>query len=310
MSIIQKFHSMGERLLVLKKMKNEYFRLTTFNNCDMSDLPSAENFARSGMFYFGVKNVTRCAFCFAYFKGWTKNDSPAKIHLKRSPDCPLGKALITGDHYAPNADDGIRIPQASAAVSIITARSYRKRHHMDEHFLLCMGIYTKFPYACPEMVLKDTRIMTFSESVIEARWREPLAFAGFYYSSLEDCLRCYMCDIGLQTYAVYQGRNSNAFKASELHIIGNPHCTHMIMMKGPKWYQEMMKKLYDLSDESFASDLQSNPSYDDLDWESDESEGEENSHSESSSSDENIESMESYPSYTYQGSVVSHNSVF
>jgi len=262
---IQKFHSLGERLIMLKNMKNEYNRVKSFEHCDLRNSPSAKDLANAGMFYFGVENVTRCAFCFNYLKGWSKDDKPWKVHRKAYPECPHGNTDITGNHYNTQIETITTHP--SAASFLLSPRGWRKRHDMDERFLTGMGIYTKFPYSCPEMINQETRFVTFKESIVGHIWRRQLAEAGFYYSITSDSVRCYMCDIGINTFTIHQGWNVgkswSPFKPSELHMIGNPHCTHMILMKGKKWYFKMMKRLYDVDEEGFDSDIQPCPTLSD-----------------------------------------------
>jgi hypothetical protein len=277
---------MGERLIVLKNMKNEYNRYKSFEHCDMRNLPSAQDLARNGMFDCGEKNVTQCAFCFHHFKGWTKNDCPREVHKKGCPECPLRTIINNGNHYNPNQTSIIR-SVVSAAVFLIPARSWKKRHHMNEKFMTCMGVYTKYPYACSAMILQENRLATFSDSIVMPEYQLKLAESGFYYSIQSMSIRCYMCDIGIHTFTVHAGwclkkPGWSEFTPAELHMIGNPHCTHLVMTKGPKWHREMTQKLFDLKDVDFTSDLELSPEDDESPY------NEETDSDDSSTEDESV----------------------
>ena len=65
-------------------------RLRTFDIGWPDDCPVRPNdLAATGMYYVGVRDVVRCAFCGGSLKQWDAGDDPIDEHRKFFPACPF-----------------------------------------------------------------------------------------------------------------------------------------------------------------------------------------------------------------------------
>jgi hypothetical protein len=73
--------------LDFEKMKQEKFRLETFNSWPKKNQISPKPLAQNGFYFTGKNDVLKCAFCAVTLGGWKIDDEVAIRHKKNSPGC-------------------------------------------------------------------------------------------------------------------------------------------------------------------------------------------------------------------------------
>ncbi|XP_074013148.1 baculoviral IAP repeat-containing protein 7 [Numenius arquata] len=162
-------------------MRNEARRLRTFQQWPDTSPVSARDLVRAGFFFVGPKDEVQCFCCGGVLKDWGPGDWPALEHLKSFPSCKF----ICGEDVG--NQEMLRLQEIFDTV--------------DGQFLsLLQGIdseETALPNEpeYPEMETEEMRLSTFQNWPQYTDMRpEQLARAGFFYTGLNDIVRCFYCD--------------------------------------------------------------------------------------------------------------------
>uniref|UniRef100_A0A8C3JY58 RING-type E3 ubiquitin transferase n=1 Tax=Calidris pygmaea TaxID=425635 RepID=A0A8C3JY58_9CHAR len=162
-------------------MRNEARRLRTFQQWPDTSPVSARDLVRAGFFFVGPKDEVQCFCCGGVLKDWGPGDWPALEHLKSFPSCKF----ICGEDVG--NQEMLRLQEIFDTV--------------DGQFLsLLQGIdseETALPSEpeYPEMETEEMRLSTFQNWPQYTDVRpEQLARAGFFYTGLNDIVRCFYCD--------------------------------------------------------------------------------------------------------------------
>ena len=106
----------------LQAMKLESKRLESFSQWPTSAYGCPDDLAKTGLFYFGIADHVRCAFCMVTLRDWKPDDDPAEIHRNSSSTCAF-----------------LKDPQAAGNVSIEEERiNYRQSSQVSSvNYCLC-----------------------------------------------------------------------------------------------------------------------------------------------------------------------------
>ena len=98
-------------------MKLESKRLESFTNWLTITNVCPENLAKAGLYYFGIADRVKCAFCNGILRNWEQGDEPMVEHRKFFPNCAfLRDARAAGNVTIVEERDNI---QQAAQVSFL-----------------------------------------------------------------------------------------------------------------------------------------------------------------------------------------------
>ena len=82
----------------LRSMRLESRRLDSFSTWSTSANVRKENLAKAGLYYLGIADQVKCAFCNGILQNWEPTDDPMAEHRKFFPNCAfLRDARIAGN---------------------------------------------------------------------------------------------------------------------------------------------------------------------------------------------------------------------
>ena len=101
----------------LQDMKLESKRLDSFMDWPHFVGVSKEHLAKAGLYYLGITDRVRCAFCSGILRNWESGDEPMAEHRKFFPNC----AFVTDPHAAGNVtiEEEYANPQLVSQVSFL-----------------------------------------------------------------------------------------------------------------------------------------------------------------------------------------------
>ncbi|XP_061388060.1 death-associated inhibitor of apoptosis 1 [Musca vetustissima] len=234
-------------------------RLKTFENWPLEFLDRNE-LARSGMFYMGESDKTKCYFCEVEIGRWEREDQPVPEHLRWSPNCPLLRRRTTNNVPinaellertlpAPSYDicgaNDIEIRRNAFAEGTIPAPLMADIPPASP-MLMAAGVSssgsgmtpggTFFPEV-PEYAIETARIRSFAEWPRNMKQRpEQLAEAGFFYTGVGDRVKCFSCGGGLKDW-------DDDDEPWEQHALWMSKCRFVKLMKGDAFIEAVANKL-------------------------------------------------------------------
>ncbi|KAI8521125.1 hypothetical protein Bbelb_008790 [Branchiostoma belcheri] len=170
-----------------KDLNTELHRIHTFYGWPESTPVRPEHLAKLGFFYLGVRDKVECAFCGGVLHQWEEGDDPKREHERHYPHCPFIRNCATSN-----------VPLDSPDGDSSDGQSERRGHTESEPPPPPGG--TDCPKH-PELSSEEDRLSTFFRwplySPISPR---KLAQAGFYYTYIDDQVKCYWCEGGLKDW--------------------------------------------------------------------------------------------------------------
>lgn len=224
LSLRPKQHTREEREQL---MRYEVHRLDTFSNAwqiSYHQLPG-EQMAEAGFYYDGEHDKVTCAFCRGWLDNWQPNDSPLKEHKEKYPHCPFIKGQ--SENVAANTQNFPSDKRHTSSILDATPNN-----------LPLQGEGPSFP----DLADKTRRRNTFHRWPKPEKSHQELASAGFYYTSVEDKVRCFYCAIELDNW------NAQDCPWQE-HAKWSGECAYLISKKGRFWVQQVRNQVQDFKDE-------------------------------------------------------------
>ncbi|XP_073838705.1 death-associated inhibitor of apoptosis 1 [Musca autumnalis] len=236
-------------------------RLKTFENWPLDFLDRNE-LARSGMFYMGESDKTKCYFCEVEIGRWEREDQPVPEHLRWSPNCPLLRRRTT-NNVPINAELLERILPAPS-YDICGANDIEIRRNAFPEGTISAQVMGDIPPASPlamaagvsssssgggvgaggvtffpdvpEYAIETARLRSFAEWPRNMKQRpEQLAEAGFFYTGVGDRVKCFSCGGGLKDW-------DDDDEPWEQHALWMNKCRFVKLMKGDAFIEAVANK--------------------------------------------------------------------
>ncbi|KAK2159126.1 hypothetical protein NP493_1745g00011 [Ridgeia piscesae] len=171
----------------LQDMKRESKRLESFADWPTSAYVRPEYLAKAGVYSLGIADRVRCAFCCGVLRNWLPGDDPMVVHRKYFPKCAfLDDARAAGnvpieEHNISNqqaSQNAVANPSSSSELGVVREEPTRQDYSGE-----------------------TSRLSSFS------RWPQNshqtaggLARAGFFYTGIADCVKCFSCNGTLRSW--------------------------------------------------------------------------------------------------------------
>ncbi|KAL3883074.1 hypothetical protein ACJMK2_029367 [Sinanodonta woodiana] len=151
-----------------------------------------EALARAGFYYIGEGTIVRCFFCGTELANLSSQDDPLVEHVRKLASCGYLKSHLgptrIADYQARIRNGPIHSQQANGDPSRVTSRNPGSWSASDR-------------IRSPQYQAYSVRLSTFARWPSDIRQRpEQVADAGFYYTGLQDVVRCFACDGGLKNW--------------------------------------------------------------------------------------------------------------
>ncbi|KAM7357819.1 death-associated inhibitor of apoptosis 1-like [Cochliomyia hominivorax] len=201
--------------------RSEKCRLKTFENWPL-DWLDKNTLAKTGMFYLGEEDRTKCYFCNVVICKWELTDDPIQEHLRWSPNCPLLKRCRTNNEPLDNLALDCLLPGTEP-------RTY------DTPPAWKMKSFTDYS-------IKANRLQTFVDWPISLKQKpEQLAEAGFFYNGIGDNVVCFSCLGGLKDW-------EDDDDPWEQHALWMGHyCPYVKHIKGKEFIEKVVNKFQNRS---------------------------------------------------------------
>ncbi|KAK3577845.1 hypothetical protein CHS0354_000244 [Potamilus streckersoni] len=158
---------------------------------------NTEGMARTGLFYTGKADEVQCFQCGIEHKNWRPDKDPLLEHIKESPDCQFLETLLGVD----------TLNQYKAQIRSsekISVREYFSSSYTNGGATggSCAPEFTDSDHIrSPQYQAYTVRLYTFTKWPTSMTQRpEQVAQAGFFYTGLNDVVRCFACDGGLKNW--------------------------------------------------------------------------------------------------------------
>ncbi|OQV22200.1 E3 ubiquitin-protein ligase XIAP [Hypsibius exemplaris] len=199
-------------------MKQEENRRKSYKNWTSSHV-QPENLAAAGFFYTSFQDRVRCAFCGGILGMWQPGDDPFAEHEKHFPWCSFGKKGYCSDYSSTQSSptdsaNGNDVCGSLLSAPRITPSKYPCSPYLA-NYQVRLGTYRNWP---------PNRIQT----------PELLAFAGFFFTGVNDNVRCFHCDGGLRCW-------EPADEAWVEHAKWFPQCPYLQEVKGADYVESIQK---------------------------------------------------------------------
>ncbi|KAK2182415.1 hypothetical protein NP493_354g00014 [Ridgeia piscesae] len=195
----------------LQAMKLESKRLESFSKWPTSAYGCPDDLAKTGLFYFGNADHVRCAFCMVTLRDWKPDDDPAEVHQNSSSTCAFLKdAQAAGNvsieeeriNNRQSSQNAVANPQPS--LGVVRAEEPKSLNYSGE----------------------TSRLLSFRRWPQTAnQTADDLARAGFYYTGIEDSVKCFSCNGTLRNWE----REDDAWTE---HARWFPRCNYVRTVKG------------------------------------------------------------------------------
>ncbi|XP_077295172.1 putative inhibitor of apoptosis [Arctopsyche grandis] len=164
--------------------RSDSLRLLSFVNWPHHDV-SRESLALAGFYFVTEVNgdstdKVRCAWCSVEIENWAAGHCPITEHLRYFPTCQY--AIDVAEKYR----------------SRITESQFANNDLLRHTNISELGIQSHRPPVQPKYSTFKSRLDTYGPwPASHPQTPESLATAGFYYSGLNDQVRCFHCDVVL-----------------------------------------------------------------------------------------------------------------
>ena len=184
-----------KKLMKRLDVKKEEDRFLSFSHMEYAqNKPSATEFAKSGMFYLGLFDVTECFSCGGQFAVWRRGDNVNAKHLSQYPNCKMALGIdesnvpLNSDHELP----GNAVPTQGDS----GCESLQQTLDSTNLFPCQNPFYSNLSNS-------EERLQTYTENWEEI-FDEPSSLrfssAGFFYLGSYDHVRCWYCNGGLKNF--------------------------------------------------------------------------------------------------------------
>lgn len=205
-----------------RQLNREQDRLDTFQCWPYSI--DKHLLAKTGFFYLGRKDRTRCHFCRILIKHWVEGDDVIAEHLRWSSSCPLIRRRETDNVPIDAAElDNILPP-----VFYDVCGPGPSCDHPDP------DPETLIKY--PEFVYKSQRLATFKSWPLALQQKpEDLASAGLAYTGEGDRVICFSCGMGFKDWEAQD-------IPIEEHARHTAYCPYLEFIKGKEFCKKVVEK--------------------------------------------------------------------
>ncbi|GAV05583.1 hypothetical protein RvY_15687 [Ramazzottius varieornatus] len=198
-------------------MKSEKNRLKSFLNFP-HHLVKFQDLAAAGFFYTGFQDRVRCAYCAGILGTWQRGDDPAIEHRKHFPWCNFEAKEYGSDYSSTQSSPTSAAPSSGIDVSGSGVPQI---------------VPSKYPCS-PYLANYQVRLGTFKNWSNRIQVPEHLALAGFFFTGVNDNVRCFHCDGGLRCW-------SSSDDAWEEHAKWFPQCPYLVEVKGANYVENIQK---------------------------------------------------------------------
>lgn len=170
----------------------ELNRLNTFENRWPHTYISKEILAKTGFFFTGPYDETKCNFCNVVIKNWELGDNEVTEHIRWSPNCPLLKRRVTPNIPIQSSHE---LDQLLPPVSYDECGMYSNAN--NESITNEKWQHPEYP----EFAIESVRLRSFTDWP-KALNQKPgeLSEAGFFYTNRGDRVICFSCGGGLRDW--------------------------------------------------------------------------------------------------------------
>ena len=135
-----------DRNLSTLAMKLESKRLESFTDWPTRSYARPEKLAKAGLYYLGIADRVKCAFCNGILRNWEPRDEPKMEHRKLFPNCAfLRDARAVGNVTI--EEERVNIQQTSQVISLLVT-SCNGNIHLCCFYLVCGATYVCFYLVC------------------------------------------------------------------------------------------------------------------------------------------------------------------
>ncbi|XP_048240179.1 uncharacterized protein LOC124145178 [Haliotis rufescens] len=219
-----------------EEMRHEGLRFASFNRINVNT--SSLRLAAAGFYATGDGDETRCFSCGVTHRNWTVNDNPFVIHSQISPNCihtastdernvPIQLPSDYASVNSPTASSGSTSganksgytpTQLQGAVGININTTTEENSQSVDEIPDVTPVQTAH-YNDGGLSSSQTSTLRFEDAVHphysnaalrldsfqlwpegHSQHPEELARAGFFYAGYSDCVRCFVCGVGLRTW--------------------------------------------------------------------------------------------------------------
>ncbi|XP_048239818.1 uncharacterized protein LOC125373050 [Haliotis rufescens] len=214
-----------------EEMRFEGLRLRSFHQVNMN--VSYLRLAAAGFYATGNGDETRCFSCGVTHRNWLPKDNPHNLHSRKSPNCihVTGTDARNVPIQMPAVIDGSHAPQVRNRSTPETRVSERDSNGSVPSELLGAVGTSRDSFSPPSYTTQQSGIncndyipasipTTRFDSAVHPHYSnnalrlqsfqlwpeghsqqpEDLVNAGFFYAGYSDCVRCYVCGVGLRTW--------------------------------------------------------------------------------------------------------------
>ncbi|XP_064607663.1 baculoviral IAP repeat-containing protein 7-B-like [Liolophura sinensis] len=153
------------------KMKEGRHRQETYRFWPKPEIVDPKSLSQSGLYFTGVGDIVKCAFCQGMLSGFQQGDVPNEMHLLRYPSCEFARER----HRIQDLDRAIE--QLSLTSSVQTDPAF------------------------PNFSTLESRLASFVDwPKTQTHPPVDMASAGFFYAGISDCVKCHHCNGGLRNW--------------------------------------------------------------------------------------------------------------
>ncbi|KAL3883082.1 hypothetical protein ACJMK2_029375 [Sinanodonta woodiana] len=212
---------------------------------------NTEEMARTGLFYTGKADEVQCFQCGIEHTNWRPDKDPLLEHIKQSPDCQFLETLLgvsTLNEYKRQIRSGQMISgrelfSRSATNGGATGGSFDPVFTDSDHI------------RSPQYLAYRVRLCTFTKWPSSMTQKpEEVAQAGFYYTGLNDVVRCFACDGGLKNW-------DPGDEPWIEHARWFPQCPFVQKVKGQDFIELVRRMTNELDEEEEVEEVVANSTF-------------------------------------------------
>ena len=155
----------------MSELKN---RLRTFVGNESLFLVETTSLAIAGLYYTGLNDRVKCAFCKKQIEHWASEDNPLKEHRRISPQCSFVKKIFSAQRPQQNCSGTEQCSSTSSALSSSLPSSQSSS---------VSSLLNRLNPSNPSLMKFDDRLQTFRRYNWSSHMSpSEMAAAGFFYS--------------------------------------------------------------------------------------------------------------------------------
>ncbi|XP_065225489.1 baculoviral IAP repeat-containing protein 2-like [Planococcus citri] len=208
------------------RYKNEEARLQSFMAWPIPSGIDGHRLAKAGFYWLQELRKVRCAFCGLDNPHWDSSVDPIIEHRRHSPNCSFLNNLSVGCS-SHNSND----------VIVLRENYLESERELDANQMKDFGILNHRIPKHSKYMTEESRVASFETwPVSEIKAPIDLAKAGFYYTGVEDKVRCYHCGGGLQKWKITDDPWIE-------HAKWFSTCDYIYLVKGKEFVDEVKQTL-------------------------------------------------------------------